>query len=60
MQTVQRQTESGEEYTAYVGESAIMSETAYASYAGATQVETKRENAIIDQYTQELIEGGIL
>lgn len=46
--------------TVYVGESAVMSESAYAAYVGAKEVETRRENDVIDEYTLDLIEKGIL
>lgn len=46
--------------TVYVGEEAIMTPEAYSAYIGAQQAETRRENDVIDEYTMELIEKGIL
>lgn len=53
-------TQARDGITVYVGEIAFMSESAYAAYIGSQQVETKREDAIIDDYTQELIEEGLI
>lgn len=52
--------ESGEAHTVYVGEFAVMSEAAYAAYAGAREAEVKREADVIDDYTLSLIEGGVI
>ena len=52
--------ESGEAHTVYVGEYAVMSEAAYAAYAGAKEAEAKREADVIDDYTLALIEEGVL
>jgi len=46
--------------TVYRGETAIMTANAYAAYIGSQQAESRRENAIIDEYTQELIEEGLI
>lgn len=53
-------TEERDGRTVWVGESAIMSESAYAAYSGAAEAEKQRENAIIDEYTEQLIKGGII
>lgn len=53
-------TEERDGRTVWVGESAIMSESAYAAYSGAAEAEKRRENAIIDEYTEQLIKGGII
>ena len=42
------------------GEYAVMSESAYAAYVGAMEVEKRREAEIVDEYTMELIEEGVL
>lgn len=44
----------------YHGESAVMSETQYAAYAGATEVSMKREQEIYDDTVAELIEEGVI
>lgn len=44
--------------TIYVGEYAIMSESAYAAYAGAREVVQKREQEIADETVLALIEEG--
>lgn len=44
----------------YIGESAIMSETAYAAYVGAKEVAAKREQEIVDETILNLIEEGSL
>ena len=44
----------------YVGESAIMSETAYAAYLGAKEVAARRENEIIDETIENLINEGVI
>lgn len=46
--------------TLYRGETAIMTAESYAAYLGSQQAEQKREDAIIDDYTQELIEEGLI
>ena len=46
--------------TVFVYESAVMTEAAYAAYAGAKEAEAKREAAVIDDYTLALIEEGVL
>ena len=46
--------------TVFVYESAVMTEAAYAAYAGAKETEAKREAAVIDDYTLALIEEGVL
>ena len=55
---VKTETRDGE--TVYVYETAVMSEAAYAAYAGAQEAEAKREAAIIDDYTLALIKEGVL
>jgi len=49
-----------EDGTVYRGESAVMTPEAYYSYAGANEAEIRRENVIIDEYTMELIEEGVI
>lgn len=46
--------------TTYVGETAVMTEVVYSAYIGAREVEISHEDEIIDNYTQELIEEGII
>lgn len=46
--------------TYYTGESAIMTETAYAAYVGAKEVAAKREQEIVDETILNLIEEGSL
>lgn len=46
--------------TYYAGESAIMTETAYAAYVGAKEVAAKREQEIVDETILNLIEEGSL
>lgn len=46
--------------TYYTGESAIMTETAYAAYLGAKEVAAKREQEIVDETILNLIEEGSL
>lgn len=55
-----RTNEDGSTSTMWVGETAVMTEAAYYAYAAASQVETKREADVIDEYTMELIEGGVI
>ena len=55
-----RTSEDGSTYTMWVGETAVMTEPAYYAYEAASQVEAKREADVIDEYTMELIEGGVL
>lgn len=46
--------------TYYTGESAIMTETAYAAYLGAKEVASKREQEIVDDFVEELIKEGMI
>lgn len=46
--------------TVYAGELAIMTETQYAAYIGAKEVAERREAEIIDDYTLQLIEEGVI
>lgn len=52
--------QDGEEYVYFTYEEAIASEAEYTAYATARYVESKRENAIIDEYTLQLINEGAL
>lgn len=52
--------ETGTVHESYYGEEAIMSEAAYAAYVGAMEVAERREQEIIDDYTMELINGGVI
>ena len=46
--------------TIWAGETATMTEAAYAAYVGAQEAEARREAAVIDDYTLALIEEGVL
>ena len=46
--------------TVWTGETATMTEAAYAAYVGAQEAEARREAAVIDDYTLALIEEGVL
>ena len=46
--------------TIYVGECAVMSESAYAAYVGAREVAQRREQEIMDETILALIEEGSL
>lgn len=60
VERVEEPGEGGGTVAYYKGEEALMSEAAYAAYIGACGVEVKRKDEIIDDYTMELIEGGVL
>lgn len=53
-------TEERDGHTVWVGESAIMSESAYAAYLGAQAVAAKREQEIQDETILNLINEGSL
>lgn len=46
--------------TKWRSRSCEMSATEFAAYIGAQAAAVKRENAIIDEYTEQLIKGGII
>lgn len=46
--------------TVWRGEAAIMSETQYAAYVGAQEAAARREAEVIDDYTLQLIEEGVI
>ncbi len=53
-------TETRDGAVVYVYETATMTESAYAAYAGAQEAEARREADVIDDYTLALIEEGVL
>lgn len=55
-----RTNQDGVEYVYYSYEEAVVSEAEYAAYATARNIESRRENTIIDEYTLQLINEGVL
>lgn len=50
----------GAAFDLWVYDEAIMSEVEYAAFAAIEAVEVKRESEIVDEYTLQLIEEGVL
>lgn len=50
--------EDGSAYYTY--DEAVATEAEYAAYAAVESAELKRENEIVDEYTLQLIEEGVL
>lgn len=53
-------TEDGNTIVFYVYEEAVMSAAEYAAFIAVSEAESKRESAIIDEYTLALIEQGVI
>lgn len=56
----ERINEIGTTIVFYTYEEAIMSAAEYAAFIAVSEVESKRERAIIDEYTLTLIEQGVI
>lgn len=51
---------SGEEVEIYVYDEAVATEAEFAAYSAVEAAELKRESEIVDEYTLQLIEEGVL
>lgn len=51
---------NGQTVVFYAYEEAVMSPAEYAAFVAVSECESKRESAIIDEYTLTLIEQGVI
>lgn len=55
-----RTDQEGAAFDLWVYDEAVVSEIEYAAFAAVEVAEMKRENEIVDEYTLQLIEEGVL
>lgn len=60
IKTEERECSDGQKITVYVYEEAVMTNAEYAAYAAVKEMEAKREADIVDEYTLNLIEEGVI